>query len=89
MERLLTATNGPPPAWLALVTAAKSAGVDLCVNSWDTGISVSGNGLGAAVGGVELDVLTGEYQLLKADGFTTAESHCRRRLTSARSRERL
>ena len=66
VERMLQA-SGSAADWKAVVKAAHSAGVDLCVKSWDTGLAVSGNGYGAGVGVVELDVLTGEVELLKAD----------------------
>ena len=53
--------------WLALVSKALQAGVDLSVKSWDHDLAVSGNGYGASVAQVELDVLTGEVQVLSAD----------------------
>ena len=53
--------------WMKLVTAALQAGVDLSVKSWDHDLAVSGNGYGAAVAQVELDVLTGEVQILSQD----------------------
>lgn len=53
--------------WLALVSKALSAGVDLSVKSWDHDLAVSGNGYGASVAQIELDVLTGEVEILSAD----------------------
>ncbi len=47
--------------------AAAHAKVDMCVKSWVTGMSASGNGYCAAVAEVEIDVLTGELQILQAD----------------------
>jgi xanthine dehydrogenase molybdopterin-binding subunit B len=44
--------------WKELVSAAVKAGVDLSVKSWDHDLSVSGNGYGASVSVIELDVLT-------------------------------
>jgi xanthine dehydrogenase/oxidase len=67
VARMLETAGGPPPAWMKLVTAAMSAGVDLSVKSWDTGLAVSGNGYGACAAEVELDVLTGEVEILRAD----------------------
>jgi xanthine dehydrogenase/oxidase len=58
---------GEPLTWQETITAAVSAGVDLSVKSWDHDLKVSGNGYGAAVASVELDVLTGEVQILRAD----------------------
>lgn len=49
--------------WLALVSKALQAGVDLSVKSWDHDLAVSGNGYGASVAQIELDVLTGEVQV--------------------------
>ena len=54
-------------SWQDQVTAALTAGIDLSVKSWDAGLSVSGNGYAASVALVELDVLTGESQILQAD----------------------
>jgi xanthine dehydrogenase/oxidase len=54
-------------AWSELVAAASHAKVDMCVKSWVTGMSASGNGYCAAVAEVEIDVLTGELQILQAD----------------------
>jgi xanthine dehydrogenase/oxidase len=54
-------------AWSDLVAAASHAKVDMCVKSWVTGMSASGNGYCAAVAEVEIDVLTGELQILQAD----------------------
>ena len=54
-------------AWSDLVHAASHAKVDMCVKSWVTGMSASGNGYCAAIAEVEIDVLTGELQILQAD----------------------
>ena len=53
--------------WQKKVSAAMAAGVDLSVKSWDHGMATSGNGYAAAVSVVEVDVLTGENQIISAD----------------------
>lgn len=53
-------------AWSDLVHAASHAKVDMCVKSWVTGMSASGNGYCAAIAEVEIDVLTGELQIVSS-----------------------
>lgn len=64
---LESTAQAPPLTWQAKVKAAMAAGVDLSVKSWDHGMATSGNGYAAAVSVVEVDVLTGENQILSAD----------------------
>ena len=77
IRRVAAAAKGEEPgewpqamskdAWSELVQAASHAKVDMCVKSWVTGMSASGNGYCAAVAEVEIDVLTGELQIRQAD----------------------
>eukprot|EP01052_Picozoa_sp_SAG31_P013868 SAG31_NODE_846_length_11539_cov_70.858392_2_plen_315_part_00 len=53
--------------WMQLVHAAARAKVDMCVKSWVEGMSVSGNGYCGAVVECEVDILTGENQIIQAD----------------------
>ena len=59
--------SGEAVTWQQQIAAAMTASVDLGVKSWDSGLSVSGNGYAASVAVVEIDVLTGEHQILQAD----------------------
>ena len=64
---LETAAGAGAVSWQDKVTAAMTAGLNLSVQSWDAGLTVSGNCYAATVAVVELDVLTGETQILRAD----------------------
>ena len=60
-----------PAAWLALVTKANGAGVNLGAESWFVGAAGNApftyNSYGVAVAEVEVNVLTGEVQILNYD----------------------
>ncbi len=64
---LLEQSQGKALTWQDKVKAAMAAGVDMSAKSWDHGMAVSGNGYAASVSVVEVDVLTGENQIISAE----------------------
>eukprot|EP01043_Picozoa_sp_COSAG02_P012225 COSAG02_NODE_469_length_21727_cov_64.506334_11_plen_552_part_00 len=64
---LLEQSQAKALTWQDKVKAAMAAGVDMSAKSWDHGMAVSGNGYAASVSVVEVDVLTGENQIISAE----------------------